>query len=272
MYGRPTILFPLALLALLAILTLWIERTVQPPAPKLDGSARHDPDYILNNFVTTRTDVNGDLRYKLLAQEMRHYPDNDTTELQRPHFTRYDINKPATLIEGERGLVSSDGENIQFMDNVKVVRQASAGKGEMVLLTQYLNLTPKKEIATTDKPVVITQAPGTVIHGTGMVYDKKQQTLKLLSKVKVHYDRPPQTRRPSQAKVKNQKAPGKKANAQNVTTQSNKTSKKVSGSKKTSPSTKNLQKTVSKKTPQATSSNQKTTRIRRQYEHAQTQP
>ncbi len=265
MYGRPTILFPLALLALLAILTLWIERTVQPPAPKLDGSTRHDPDYILNNFVTTRTDVNGDLRYKLLAREMRHYPDNDTTELQYPHFTRYDINKPATLIEGERGLVSSDGENIQFMDNVKVVRQASADKGEMVLLTQYLNLTPKKEIATTDKPVVITQAPGTVIHGTGMVYDKKQQTLKLLSKVKVHYERPPQARIPGQPKVKSKKA------TQKVTTSGNKASKIESGNNKASPA-KALQKPVSKKTPQATSSNQKTTRIRRQYEHAQTQP
>lgn len=261
MYGRPTILFPLVLLALLAILTLWIERTVQPPSPKLDGSARHDPDYILNNFVTTRTDVNGDLRYKLLAQEMRHYPDNDTTELQRPHFTRYDINKPSTLIEGERGLVSSDGENIQFMDNVKVVRQATASKGEMVLLTQYLNLTPKKEVATTDKPVVITQAPGTIIRGTGMVYDKKQQTLKLLSKVKVHYDRPPQAKRLGQAKVKSKK----------VTASGSKASKIESGSKKAIP-TKNLRKTVSKKTPQATSSNQKTTRIRRQYEHAQTQP
>jgi lipopolysaccharide export system protein LptC len=131
----------------------------------------------------------------------------------------------------------------------------------MVLLTQYLNLTPKKEVATTDKPVVITQAPGTVIHGTGMVYDKKQQTMKLLSKVKVHYERPPQARIPGQPKAKSKK----------VTAPSNKTSKIESGSKKASP-TKNLRKTVSKKTPQATSSTQKITRIRRQYEHAQTQP
>jgi lipopolysaccharide export system protein LptC len=269
MYGRPNILFPLALLALLAGLTLWIDRTVQPPTPKLDGSTRHDPDYILNNFVTTKTDVNGNLRYRLVAEEMRHFPDHDTTELQHPHFTRYDINKPTTRIDGDHGLVSSNGENIQFMDNVKVVREASADKGEMVMLTEYLSLTPKKEIATTDKPVIITQAPSTVIHGTGMIFDKKQQTMQLLSKVKVHYDRPPQSSKPkkpgkpaklSQPKVKNQK----------TATQGKKNGKMESVSKKTSPAAKNPQKTVIKKSSPQTSSTQKTTRIRRQYE--QTQP
>jgi lipopolysaccharide export system protein LptC len=271
MYGRPTILFPLVLLALLAVLTLWIDRAVQPPAPKLDGSARHDPDYILNNFVTTKTDVNGNLRYKLIAEEMRHYPDHDTTELQHPHFTRYDINKPYTQVEGERGLVSSDGENIQFMDNVKVVRQASADRGEMVMLTQYLNLTPKKELATTDKPVVITQAPKTVIHGTGMIYDKKQKTMRLLSKVKVHYERPPQTRNSSPSKV-NPKISSKVNKDQKITVAGNKTSKVQSGSKQVGTAAKTQQKNASKKILQSTSSTQKTTRIRRQYEHAQTQP
>lgn len=190
MFNRPAILFPLVLLALLALLTLWIERTVQPPERKTDGSTRHDPDYILNNFITTSTNANGDLRYRLSAAEMRHYPDDDSTELKQPKFTQYTTDKPYTRIEGDRGLVSSDGENVQFMDNVIVVRQASADKGEMTLRTDYLNIRPDDEIATTDRPVVITQAPKTVVHGIGMIYDKKQQTLKLLKKVRVHYERP----------------------------------------------------------------------------------
>jgi lipopolysaccharide export system protein LptC len=42
----------------------------------------------------------------------------------------------------------------------------------------------------TDSPVVITQAPKTVIHATGMVFDKKKQTLTLNKRVKAHYERP----------------------------------------------------------------------------------
>ena len=108
--GRPTVVFPLVLLALLALLTFWIDRSVQPPERRPDANLRHDPDYMLDNFVTTRTNVNGALAYVLAAVKMKHYPDDDTTELERPRFTQYAVNKPYTQIEGQRGNVSSDGE------------------------------------------------------------------------------------------------------------------------------------------------------------------
>ena len=190
MLGRPTILFPLALLALLALLTLWIERSVQPPEKKLDGSTRHDPDYILNNFTTTRTDINGNLKYVLSAEEMRHYPDDDTTELQKPHFTQFSVEKPYTKIESDRGFVSGDGENVQFLNNVKVVRQEFRDRGEMTVTTSFLNVVPDKEVATTDRPVTIHQAPDTVINATGMIYNKKLKTLELQSRVRAHYVKP----------------------------------------------------------------------------------
>jgi lipopolysaccharide export system protein LptC len=271
MYGRPTILFPLALLALLALLTFWIQRIVQPPAPKLDGSNRHDPDYILNNFVTTKTDTNGNLHYRLVASEMKHYPDDDSTELQHPHFTSYAPGKPYTQIEGQRGFVSSNGENIQFMDNVKVVRQASKDRGEMVVLTEYLNVEPKKDLVTTDRPVVITQAPKTVIHAIGMVYDKKQQTVKLLKNVQVHYERSglagkPQTLKPQSSKTTEQSS---KKNVQS-TTKTTQTGKKTKAGKTSagSPTKKTRKNSLRKNTNEKTTPKQNTTRIRRQYEQA----
>jgi lipopolysaccharide export system protein LptC len=187
---RAAITFPLALLVFLALLTFWINRAVQPPLPKLDGSSRHDPDYIMSNFVTTQTDVNGDLRYKLAAIEMRHFPDDDSTELQRPRYTQFAVGKPYTEVEGMRGFVSTDGEEVRLFDNVKVTRQAFADKGEMTVETDYLNIRPNEELVTTDRPVIIRQAPKTVIYATGMVYEKKQKTVTLLNRVRAHYERP----------------------------------------------------------------------------------
>ena len=204
MYGRPTILFPLALLALLALLTLWIDRSVQTPEPKAPGIDRHDPDYFLNSFVTSKTDMNGSLKYMLAAVTMTHYPDDDSTTLERPRFTQYGTDKPYTQIEGQKGLVSSNGDTVEFMDNVKVVRQAFQDRGEMVVLTEYMKVFPKKDLATTDRPVVITQAPKTVIHATGMIYDKAEQTVTLLSKVRAHYEKPV----PPPGKVKPRKTAG----------------------------------------------------------------
>lgn len=225
MFKRPIILFPLALLTILALLTLWIDRTVQRPQPKPDGNSRHDPDYILNNFVTTKTNASGDVHYVLRAAEMKHFPDDDTTELKLPDLTQYAAGQPNTRIEAQRGLVSSNGETVQFMGDVEVIRKASADRGEMTLLTQYLKVRPETEVATTDRPVIIKQAPKTVVHGTGMIYNKKDQTIKLLDDVRVHYVRPATASkaRPQRAAGGKAKRGAKNQNASKPATQPRKT-------------------------------------------------
>ena len=190
MHGRHAIVFPLIVLGVLALITLWIDRTVKLPPMKLDGSSRHDVDYFLENFVTTKTDINGNLRNVLAATQMRHYPDNDSTELERPRFTQYGENKPYTQIEGQKGLVSANGEMVEFKGNVTIVRQAFEGRGEMRLKTDYLKIFPNEDKAETDRPVFITQDPKTVITGTGMTYDKTSQSFTLNQRVRVHYESP----------------------------------------------------------------------------------
>ena len=190
MITRSPLFFPLMLALLLAVITFWINLTVEQQGPKIDGSDRHDPDYTMNNFVNSQTDLTGKLRFVLAAAEMVHYPDDDSTVLQRPRFTQYTVDKPYTRIEGLRGYVSSNGEQVTLVDNVKVTRQAFDGKGEMQISTEKLVILPNQDIAKTDAPVVITQAPSTVIHATGMVFDKKHQTIQLFKRVKVHYVRP----------------------------------------------------------------------------------
>ncbi len=190
MNGRYSIVFPLLVLGILAFITFWIEQTVQSPAKKADGSSRHDPDYFVENFVTTKTDLHGNLRNMLAAVEMRHYPDDDTTELVRPRYTQYGENKPYTQIEAQKGFVSANGEEVEFKGNVVIVRQAFEGRGEMRLTTDYLKVLPKTEFVSTKSDVVITQAPKTVIHATGMVYDKNDKNFVLQKRVRVHYEKP----------------------------------------------------------------------------------
>jgi lipopolysaccharide export system protein LptC len=191
MQNRHAIIFPLFLALMMAAITFWLNQIAEEQGPKIDGSDRHDPDYIMDNFVTTKTDQTGVLRYVLAAAEMKHYPDNDTTELKRPKFTQYSTNKPYTRIEGQRGYITSNGDKIEVLKNVTVTRQASPERGEMQLLTEKLIIEPDKDLATTNMPVRINQAPKTVVTGVGMIFDKKNHTMKLLKNVHVHYERPP---------------------------------------------------------------------------------
>jgi len=136
-----------------------------------------------------------------------------------------------------RGKVSSSGEEFELFDQVKVTRQAFAGKGEMSVETDYLNIRPNEEIVKTDSPVIIRQAPKTVIYATGMLYEKKMRTVTLLNKVRAHYERP-SVERPSAASNIVIKTPAvntktvKNANGKTLAT-----NKQVKSSKQNKPNT-----------------------------------
>jgi lipopolysaccharide export system protein LptC len=185
------ILLPIGLMVFLALLTFWINQTVQEEASRMTGVNRHAPDYMLYNFVSTRTDAGGRTKYVLAASQMRHYPDSDYTELDRPRFTQFGENMPYTQIYGQRGKISGNGKLVEFVKQVKVVRQATAEKGEMQLKTEQLFVEPDTDIAYTDLPVTILQQPGSVVTGTGMRFDKKSETMQLYNRVHVHYERAP---------------------------------------------------------------------------------
>lgn len=190
MFKHP-ILLPIALMLFLALLTFWINQTVQEQGFDLSRLNRHDPDYMLYNFVSTRTNATGGTKYVLAATEMRHFPDNDYTELKRPRFTQFGLDKPYTQIYGQRGKISANGKLVEFIKQVKVIRQGTIQKGEMQLNTERLTMEPDTEVAYTDLPVTIYQKPATVITGTGLRFDNKAQTTQLFNRVHVHYERAP---------------------------------------------------------------------------------
>jgi lipopolysaccharide export system protein LptC len=187
--NRSAIVAPLILLSLLALMTAWINHVVQSPSFKLDGRQHHDADVIVKNFVTTQTDDQGKLRYKLASVEMKHFPDDDSTHLTRPRYTQFVANKFYTEVQAQRGLVSSDGDKVELLDGVKITRRGHAGQAELTVTSQDLTILPKQDLVQTNSPVVIRQAPNTVIHATGMVFDKEKQTLTLLHQVRAHYEK-----------------------------------------------------------------------------------
>lgn len=183
------ILLPIGLLLLLSLLTFWINQNVQEEGLRLHRLSSHAPDYMLYHFVSTRTNANGETKYVLAAAEMRHFPARDTTELVRPRFTQFGIDKPFMQILGQRGKILPGGDKVEFSQKVRVTRQGTASKGEMQLQTERLWLEPNNEIAHTDLPVTIRQKPATVIRGTGLHFDNKANTVQLFNRVHVHYER-----------------------------------------------------------------------------------
>ena len=95
--------------------------------PKFDGSGRHDPDLYIQNFKAISLDDGGRVRQALVAKTARHYPDDDTTDLDAPSITFNDPGKPhLQRISADKAKVTGDREHVYFTGNVKGVRDASS--------------------------------------------------------------------------------------------------------------------------------------------------
>ena len=179
--------FPLLLLAALAALTFWLDQVVQPKPRPADATSRHDPDYIVDNLAAVRTNETGAASYSLSAAKMVHYPDDDTTLLTLPRLVSYRSAQAPVTITAREALVSSNGENVYFKEDVKVTRAAYGDQSEMVMLTTFLHVIPDDNIAKTDRPVTITDA-STVVNAVGLELNSETRVLKLLSRVRGTYD------------------------------------------------------------------------------------
>lgn len=193
MTQRLTALFPIALLLAVAAVTVWLDRQAQQPESTRDGRARHDPDFVVENFSAIRIGPDGIPQYRVSGRRMVHYPDDDTTHIAAPVFVHL-ANAPAIVtVTSKNALISSDGEDAYLTDDVRVVRAAYGNNSEMTIATSYLHIIPEKSIVMTDKPVEIRDA-NTLISSVGLEFNNQTLILKLLSNVRGKYENPKPTR------------------------------------------------------------------------------
>ncbi len=177
----PATLFPLILTGLLVALSFWLEIASRPPEGNNDGKSRHDPDFYVLNFDVRRFGPDGNLQHTIVAKEMRHFPDDETTEVDAPHITYHRM--PPTCISARTALLDKDGKHVTLIDDVRLRRSSIAGKPETVLTTRRLDAFPDDETAVSNDPVTITQGLST-INGNALSVDNKIQTTHLDGQVR----------------------------------------------------------------------------------------
>ncbi|WP_301103254.1 LPS export ABC transporter periplasmic protein LptC [Propionivibrio sp.] len=173
-------LFPLSLLLALTGLTFWLRYATELPEVRRDGKNRHDPDYIVSDGVLRKLDQTGRLQYTLKASDIRHYPDDDSTDMFKPNLVYLYPKSPTVTLLAERGHANKDGQQIDLYDNVRITRAATATDAAMTGFTPELTVLPDDEKAFTKSQVLITQGKSWV-KGVGMKVDTRAQTYVLES-------------------------------------------------------------------------------------------
>jgi lipopolysaccharide export system protein LptC len=175
---RPTSWLPLAALALLVGLTVWLNQLVQAPTARAAGLLRHDPDLIVDNFNARKLGVDGSVLYTLVARKMVHYPDDDSALLESLTLEAFEPRQPKMTITADHGRLEQGGDRVWIEGNVVVVREADANSERARLTTDKLLVLPDAGIARTTSDVKLESASGTA-HATGLEIDNRARTIKL---------------------------------------------------------------------------------------------
>lgn len=185
---RITAWSPVFLLGGLAALTYWLDSQVQPPAPRYDGSARHDPDIYVDGFRSVTLDAQGRPIQTIAGKRALHFGDDQTTEFTEPALAQTEPGRPAFRVTAARGKLTGDRKEVFFTGNVRAVRDAGpttpgqSPAGPVTVTTEYLHVIPDTEVASTDKAVTIEEPRG-IIKSVGLELDNKAKTVKLRSGV-----------------------------------------------------------------------------------------
>ena len=173
-------LFPLSLLLVLTALTFWLRYATELPELRHDGKNRHDPDYIIADSTLRKLDQTGQLTYTLKAADIRHYPDDDTTDLSKANLVYLYPKKPTVTMSADQGHLNKGGEQVDLYGDVRINRAASGKYEAMNAYMAELTVFPDDEKAFTKSPVLITQGKSWV-KGVGMQVDNRAQTYVLES-------------------------------------------------------------------------------------------
>ena len=106
-------------------LSLWLQMYFLNP--KLLQNApivSHEPDYYIHKFTTTGHDTNG-IAYVLEAKRLAHFPDDNTSELDKPKLRQYNEGELSRKTSSDYGMLLEDGTTIELKGNVQVPQSAT---------------------------------------------------------------------------------------------------------------------------------------------------
>ena len=171
-------------LALLAAWSVWWLRHLQSAPPTGQRAAAHRIDYTMDKFEVTAMNAMGRPQYRLHADSMLHYADDDSSEFLQPRVESVDKPDSPLRLRGERGWMASGGDEIRLLGAVRI---EGVAKQPFTVLTRDVSYKPDDGLAETQAAAELTST-GLQIRSVGMRVYIEQKRVQFLSKVHGRYE------------------------------------------------------------------------------------
>lgn len=185
-----SVYLPIVLMGLMAMTSYWLVRnTPESREPELEAAPRHVPDYFMQDFSVRVFGADGKLKSEILGIEGRHYPDTDTLEIDKPRIRILGAEGRVTTATAQRGLINSDGSEVQLFERAVVVREASTNAQGLVtprseMQSDFLHLFANTEQVRSHLPVVLLRGRGDRFTADAMSYDNLDRVMQLKGRVR----------------------------------------------------------------------------------------
>ena len=177
---------------ILGAVTFWLWQYLEEDDGVAQTARPHEPDYYIEDMIRNTLDETGALKNVLYADLVTHYPDDDSTELEKPRMEIYNGSSDPWYVIAESGWVSSGSEVVLLHGEVEIWRLNDAGEREFEVLTSELRVLPAEQYAETDHPATITSET-TITKTIGMRANFAHDRLELLKQVRSRHEVSPQS-------------------------------------------------------------------------------
>ncbi len=183
-----TAAFPIGLLAVLSALSYWLGVVAAADPVDIGGRFRHDPDTIIRQFDGVSYDEKGNRKAGLRGTELQHFPDDESSVIQRPFMRRFSLSGEPSTVSANQAVVNSDGSEVDLTGDVKAFRPAQGGKAAITLTAPHMHVLVDEERARTPGFARIQQG-SSWISGTGFDADNVTQVFNFHGNVTGTYKR-----------------------------------------------------------------------------------
>lgn len=186
-YDRLAAGVSLGLLAVLAALTYYLAELADEFRASLGPRAvRHEADYFVERFALTRLGRDGEPLYRMSAERLTHFADDDSSEFDAPVMNSLDPARAPVTLSARRGTAGPRGRETELHGSVVLTREAFQGAAPLRVESEFMRLLLDEDIARTDREVRVTSGPSSLT-GVGMEFNNATRVLTLHSRVRGHW-------------------------------------------------------------------------------------
>lgn len=186
MKDRLPALIALMILLGLLILTWWAADYAERAFPVEADIAlvEEEPDAWSGVFSLLLSDEHGHLITRVDGERMRHYPHQDTYDIDDAKLINQTSDTPRLHASANQAHLFEGGERVQMVGEAHIYRYPTPERKALDIRSDVLWLYPDQDLIETDHPATVIQG-NSRLQGSGMTYNNRSEQLEVYANTAV---------------------------------------------------------------------------------------